>query len=440
MQEPAGYGAREFAVRLIHDVIQRGILFDETLSRWGSDERFGKLEPRDRAFARLLSATALRRHGQIADVLRRFIEKPLPEARGRLTAILHAAAAHLLFLEGAPHAVINLAVEQCKRDRQAARFAKLANAVLRRAANEGPAIVAAQDAAALNVPRWLLERWSETYGAELAREIATASLREAALDLSVKTDPAAWAQKLGATLLATGSLRLAGAGQIEALAGYAEGAWWVQDAAAALPARLIGDVRGLEIADLCAAPGGKTAELVAARAVVTAVDSSAARLGRLASNLARLGLEAELVEADAARWDPGRLFDAVLLDAPCTATGTIRRHPDLLHLKSADDIPRLAELQAQLLERAARLVKPGGRLVYCTCSLEPEEGPAQVTAFLDRHPDFQRLVPAPSVHGLDPAWLTAAGELRTLPCHMPLAPPLDGGMDGFYAALLQRSA
>ena len=228
----------------------------------------------------------------------------------------------------------------------------------------------------------------------------------------------AWAERLGGTLLPTGSVRVTAHGRIEDLPGFADGAWWVQDAAAALVVRLAGDVAGRTVADLCAAPGGKTAQLAAAGAQVTAVDVSAARLARLRDNLTRLRLQADVVEADAATWSPGRTFDIVILDAPCSATGTIRRHPDILRLKRAEDIARMADLQRAMLANAAGLVAPGGLLVYATCSLEPEEGERQIAAFLARtarNSSARRSIPPRSVR--DSAWFTPLGELRTLPFH-----------------------
>jgi 16S rRNA (cytosine967-C5)-methyltransferase len=292
------------------------------------------------------------------------------------------------------------------------------------------------DAVGLDIPAWMLERWSNAYGADAARRIAQASLTEAALDLTVEGDPALWAERLGGIVLPTGSVRLKGGGRIEDLAGYDEGAWWVQDAAAALPARLIGAVDGRDVADLCAAPGGKTAELAAAGARVTAVEQSAARLKRLGANLERLHLKADLIEADAATWAPGRTFDAVLLDAPCTATGTIRRHPDILRLKRPEDVAALSEQQKRLLENAVRLLKPGGTLVYCTCSLEPEEGVEQIANLLQREPRLARRPIALGECAIAPEWLTPAGDLRTLPYHLPNDKAELAGLDGFYAARL----
>ena len=242
-----------------------------------------------------------------------------------------------------------------------------------------------------DTPEWLYLRWSKTYGAATAHDIAAANAREPALDVTVKSDAPAWAEKLGGRVLPTGTVRAVAHGTVTALPGFAEGAWWVQDAAAALPARLLGDIKGLRVADLCAAPGGKTAQLVAAGANVTAIDRSPARLKRLADNLKRLSLEAELLCADVEKWTPEQPFDAVLLDAPCSATGTIRRHPDVPWLKREVDIASLAAMQRRLIDRAVASTKPGGTIVYCTCSLEPEEGEGVISGLLEREAGVRRL-------------------------------------------------
>jgi 16S rRNA (cytosine967-C5)-methyltransferase len=411
--------------------------FDDAWGGTVTSRTFVDLEPRDRAFARAIAATVLRRHGELANVISAFLDKPLPERRGRLTSILLSGAAQMLLLDTPAHAAISLAVDQCRLDRDAGRFDKLANAVLRRVSEKGAPLLAKQDAAVANTPPWLLRRWQLAYGDEQARGIALANLHEAALDLSIKGDPAPWAETLGGIVLPTGSLRLHAHGRIDDLAGYKEGAWWVQDAAAALPARLLGDITGQDVADLCAAPGGKTAQLAAAGARVTAVDASHSRMKRVTENLERLQLAADHVTADATAWQPGRTFDAVLLDAPCTATGTIRRHPDIPHLKREADVAALAQLQTKLLANAATLVRPGGTLVYCTCSLEPEEGSHQIETFLTGHPSFTR-VPLQPGDGLQAEWITPAGDLRTLPCHLPLEQADLSGMDGFFAARLHR--
>jgi 16S rRNA (cytosine967-C5)-methyltransferase len=432
----SGLPARRLAVTLIDSVVGKGTTLDEALK----DNDPAHLEPRDRAFARLLATTVLRRFGTLDAILGKFLEKPLPTDAQRARLILHVASAQLLLLGTPPHAAINLAVEHCRRDRLARRFDKLANAVLRRVAGEGPAILAELDNPRTDMPEWLWRRWSATYGETTARRIGEASLREAPLDISVKGDAMGWAEKLSGHLLPTGSIRLAHAGRVEDLPGYQDGAWWVQDAAAALPAKLLRQVAGKAVADLCAAPGGKTAQLAAAGAHVTAVDSSSHRLAILRENLARLTLagDVRVVQDDIETWAPAEPFDAVLLDAPCTATGTLRRHPDILHLKFAEDVGRLAELQSRLLVRAANLLKPGGTLVYCTCSLEPEEGEQQIERLLATAQNLVRAsIRTEEIGGLS-ASISSVGDLRTLPFHLAHELPQMSGMDGFYAARLRR--
>ena len=328
--------------------------FDDVFARVSAAR---DLAPRDRAFARLIATTVLRNRGALQAVLNTYIAKPLPEHIGRLDEILLAAAAQLLLLQTPPHAAISLAVDQCRADGVGKRFANLANAVLRRASESGHGRLASLDNVALTFPDWLLSRWSDVYGPANARQIARASLVEPTLDLTVKSDPELWAERIGGVVLPSGSVRVANAGRVEELPGYNEGAWWVQDAAAALPVKLFGDVAGLSVLDLCAAPGGKTAQLAAAGAQVTAIDKSAGRLARLKENLARLGLTADTVVSDALNFTSETKFDAILLDAPCTSTGTIRRHPDILYLKRAEDVAALAALQANLLDRSAGLLK-----------------------------------------------------------------------------------
>jgi 16S rRNA (cytosine967-C5)-methyltransferase len=275
------------------------------------------------------------------------------------------------------------------------------------------------------MPDWLYASWEAAYGADGARAIAESGLTQPPLDLSVKEDAEGWAEQLGGRLLEGGTIRLDDAAPVESLPGFAEGAWWVQDWAASLPARLLGDVKGLQVLDACAAPGGKTAQLAAAGAIVTALDQSERRLVRLNENLERLGLQAECVAQDLLKWKPGRLFDAILLDAPCTATGTLRRHPEMVWRVSSEDIGESAKLQARFLARAAGWLKPGGRIVYSVCSLQPQEGEQRVQAFLLSHPGFRldQTASAPFAQG---------GQLRT---HAGKA-GAQGGMDGFYAACL----
>ncbi len=439
IRRPPGYAPRAASVRAIAGVLHEGRSFDDALERAFLANGGATMEPRDRAFTHLLVVTVLRRKGELDAVVSSFIDKSLPAKQGLVWPILLCGAAQLLCLETPPHAAISLAVDQARADTGARRFDRLVNAVLRRVAVDGAARLAQLDGVMLNTPDWLWQRWCNHYGQDGARAIAFASQQEAALDISVKADAAGWAEQLGGIVLPTGSVRLRARGRIEDLPGYDEGAWWVQDAAAALPARLLGDVGGQTVADLCAAPGGKTAELAVAGAHVCAVDLSAKRLERLHDNLARLHLSAEVVVGDATTWNPGREFDHVVLDAPCTATGTLRRHPDILHLKRDRDIAPLSALQYQLLENASRLVRPGGQLVYCSCSLEPEEGIGHMARFLDQHPTFARKpVVAHEVGGIAD-WITADGDLRTLPSHLPREEPGLSGVDGFYAARLVRA-
>jgi 16S rRNA (cytosine967-C5)-methyltransferase len=335
------------------------------------------------------------------------------------------------------HAAVDLSVRVVQADRHAARFAGLVNAVLRRVTREGAERLAALDTPVLDTPGWLMTRWTERYGATTAHAIATANGHEPALDLTVKSDPELWAGKLDGRVLPTGTVRAVVHGAVTALPGFSEGAWWVQDAAAALPARLIGDIRGRRVADLCAAPGGKTAQLAATGAHVTAIDRAPARLKRLQNNLTRLSLAAELVCADVAEWtaDP---FDAVLLDAPCSSTGTIRRHPDVPWLKRVEDMTALAGVQRRLIERAVALTKPGGTLIYCTCSLEAEENEAVIAELLARDTSVRRVpFTGAELFGQDD-FISADGDLRTLPCQLPDTDPRFAGLDGFYAARLVK--
>jgi 16S rRNA (cytosine967-C5)-methyltransferase len=350
-----------------------------------------------------------------------------------------SAAAQLIFLKTPPHAAIDLAVTLAQYDPKATRYSKLANAVLRRVASQGEAIAASLDAARVNTPDWLWSRWVSYWGEVRAHAIAASHLVEPPLDLTVKSEPELWAERLSGRVLPTESVRLLPKGRIEDLAGYDEGAWWVQDVGASLPARLLGDVAGTRVADLCAAPGGKTAQLALGGASAVAVDTSKTRLGLLAKNLERLGLEAKLVVADAATWQPEEHFDAVLLDAPCSSTGTVRRHPDIPYLKSPKDIVALAALQTRLLDNAASLLKPGGRLVYSTCSLEPEEGEAQIAALLVRNEALRLDAIAPDELYGQAEWIEPSGCLRTFPYELRLDGPEWSGMDGFFAARLVRA-
>ncbi|WP_367279160.1 RsmB/NOP family class I SAM-dependent RNA methyltransferase [uncultured Roseibium sp.] len=393
----------------------------------------------DRSLVRAILGAALRHRGEIAIILDRLLDRGIPEKTGRVLDILHVAIAQMLYLDIPDRAAVSLAVEHAGADRRARPYKGLVNGVLRRLGRERDDVTADIDAEMVNTPDWLMESWQAAYGAETAREIARAHQNEAALDLTVKSDPQGWAEKLSGQVVGAGSVRLTRKGSVEAVEGFEDGEWWVQDAAAALPVHLLGDIKGLKVADLCAAPGGKTAQLALAGAEVTAVDISKGRLKRLDENMARLGLTVRTIASDLRNFVPDEPFDAVLLDAPCGATGTIRRHPDLPWIKQAYDIEKLSEIQSDLLDRTVAWVKPGGVIVYCTCSLEPEEGEAQAAAFAERHAGQLRLEPidAKEVGGLDHL-ITESGYLRCLPCHQ-VGPGADvKGMDGFFAARFRR--
>jgi 16S rRNA (cytosine967-C5)-methyltransferase len=420
---------RALALDLLNAVLIRRRPADEAFDHHPDPER---LDARDRAFALNLVATTLRRLGQIDAIIRRFLERPLPARGAEAQNLLRLAICQLAFLQTPAHAAVHTAVALA-RGRLALRpYGGLVNAVLRRAAAEAAGIVAAQDAAVLNTPPWLWASWEAAYGKRTACAIADAHLGEPPLDLTLKVQGAG-PQGLGVRL-PTGSLRLRHKGPVAALPGYAAGDWWVQDVAAALPATLFGSLAGRRVFDLCAAPGGKTAQLAAAGADVVAVERNAGRLRQLAGNLDRLKLKAELVCTDAAEWQPAEPADAVLLDAPCSATGTIRRHPDVARIKTVADVAALAAVQSPLLAAAARMTRPGGTLIYCACSLQPEEGPAQIEALLAGGSGVVRVpIEADEIDGLAEA-ITPAGDVRTLPCHLAEL----GGMDGFYIARLRR--
>jgi 16S rRNA (cytosine967-C5)-methyltransferase len=432
--EAPGFAVRRVAADMLDGVLRRHRALDELLD---STSEFAALAERDRALARVLVATVLRRLGTLRHLLGAVLDRGLPAQAPRVETALLIGAAQIVFLNVPDHAAVDLSVRLAQDDRRAAGFAGLINAVLRRVVREGVARLAAIDTSTLDTPDWLMTRWTTAYGAATARAIAAANRSEAALDLTVKSDPEYWAEKLGGRVLPTRSVRLVATGAVSALPGFVEGAWWVQDASASLPARLLGEVRGRRVADLCAAPGGKTAQLALAGAGVTAVDRARARLQRLRDNLARLALNAEIVAADVEEWS-AEPFDAVLLDAPCSSTGTIRRHPDVPWLKNAGDIVELSALQRRLLDRALALTKPGGTLVYCTCSLEPDENEAIVADLLARSPKVRRApIAAAEIFGCA-EFISKDGDLRTLPCHFPDSDSRFTGIDGFYAARLLK--
>ncbi|WP_428641908.1 16S rRNA (cytosine(967)-C(5))-methyltransferase RsmB [Roseibium sp.] len=437
--EKPGFAARKVAADILGNVVHKKRPLDGELDAASGHSGFRQLAANDRALVRAIVGAALRRRGEIAEILDRLLDRQIPEKTGRVLDILHVAIAQMLFLDIPDRAAVSIAVDHAAADRRARPYKGLVNGVLRRLGRERDDVTADLDADVLNTPDWLMESWRAAYGSETARAIAAAHRSEAALDLTVKSDPEGWAERLEGTVVGAGSVRLSKKGAVDALEGFEDGAWWVQDAAAALPARLLGDLHGKKAADLCAAPGGKTAQLAAAGAKVTAVDISRARLKRLEENMTRLGLSVETMAADLRAFEPDAPFDAILLDAPCSATGTIRRHPDVAWIKKAYDIEKLSEIQRELLDRVVNWVKPGGLIVYCTCSLEPEEGESQVAAFLERQAGKVELVKVnpQEIGGLDQC-VTGEGYLRCLPCHLAGSDPDLRGMDGFFAARFRR--
>jgi 16S rRNA (cytosine967-C5)-methyltransferase len=440
--EVPGLAARRIAADILDGVLHKHRTLDEQLDGAAAHPGLKNLSDRDRALMRRLVATILRRLGTLGHVLSRLLDRGVPTDAPRAQSALLIGAAQILWMDVPDHAAVDLSVRLVQSDRRAAKYAGLVNAVLRRCAREGQPLIDEVKSQTLDVPPWLMARWIANYGDSVARDVAAAIGQEPSLDITVKFDPEPWATRLHGEILPTGSVRTLLQGSVTMLPGFSDGQWWVQDAAAALPARLLGDVAGKTIVDLCAAPGGKTAQLVQAGAHVTAIDRSPNRMARLRDNLARLALEAETVVADGAEWlernhDGG--FDGILIDAPCTSTGTIRRHPDVGWLRQESDIAPLAAAQKRLLQKAVAPLRPGGTLVYCTCSLEPEEGEQAISALLASEPAMRRVpIEACEVAGLSEI-LTTEGDLRTLPCHLPHQDPRLGGLDGFYAARLVKS-
>ncbi len=424
-QDP-GLPARIAALDLMRAAMARRGGLDEALNLPG----FRRLSVQERAFARALAMAALRHHGRIERALEARLEKRPQVA---VMDLLHLGAAQLYAMDTPDFAAVATTVKLAEREGATRPFKGLINAVLRGLIRK-PVGTPPPEA---NVPDWLFQRWKAQYGEETARAVAAVVTEEPPTDLTPRDahEASALADELGAEALPGGSLRTRRKGDVAAWPGFVGGRWWVQDAAAAAPARLLAPRAGETVVDLCAAPGGKTLQLAAAGAAVVAVDRSANRLRRLEDNLARTGLTAEVVTAAAESWDDPRSFDAVLLDAPCTSTGTFRRNPDVLWGSRPGDIGKLADVQHRLLDAAAARVKPGGRLVYCVCSLEREEGETQALAFLRRHPDF---VTAPAVAadvGAPEEALTPEGWLRILPCQWGER----GGLDGFFAARFDRA-
>jgi len=392
------------------------------------------LSSQNRSFVRFLITTALRRRGHIVAMINFCTPRNLGAKQNRVKYILELGITQLLFMDVPAYAAINSAVEMTARQKEPRLKAmkNMVNAILRRIDRERDEFLSRFSLPGYNLPRWIRESWAKRFGTEVFEQIALALLAEPPLDISLKPseDPEAWAKKLSAEVLPTGSLRLSKAGNITDLAGFDEGVWWVQDLAASLPAKLLGAGKGDRVLDLCAAPGGKTAQSAAKECVVTAVDQSKRRIRRLSENMERLNLSPEIVQADATSWQPQETFPFILLDAPCSSSGTLRRHPDMAWTKGPQDVRDLAALQERIIQSAIKMLSPGGVMIYCVCSVEAEEGPDQMAKLLKEHSEIRRKpITADELPGLEMA-ITPEGDVQTLPHY------IDGGMDGFYICRL----
>jgi len=433
-----GLVARKIAAKLLGSVLDEKKNLDALIDAKHGDYAYIALIAKDRALIRAILMTCLRRKGQIDDALSKVLDRKTPKNATHLTHSLSVAAAQILFLDVPDRAAVDLAVTAIGEDRRTARFSSLANAVLRRLSKEKTEILQSQNVGQLCMPPWLFKRFRKSFGKSRAGPIAEILCHEAALDLTVKSSPEFWAEKFSGIVLPNGSVRLIPKGPIPDMDGYDDGEWWVQDAAAAMPATLLGDISGLRVADLCAAPGGKTAQLIHAGAQVTAIEKSQSRLQRLQENLERLKLSANIINADILQWQPEQLFDSILLDAPCSSTGTIRRHPDILWTKTSEDITTLAKLQFDLWSKAIEFLKPGGLILFSNCSLDREEGEDLYAKILKSRDDIEPdPILASEAPGLNDA-ITGQGTLRTLPIHFPNSDVRLAGLDGFFAARLRR--
>ncbi len=452
MSKP-GLATRIAAAILLTRVIDDHRSLDGLLDTRHGPSQYRALSDADKSLARAIVTVSLRRRGEIELALNKVLDRKPPKNARQLIHTLHVAAAQILFLDVPDSAAVDLAVTALRNDKRSTRFAGLANAVLRRMSREKSEIFGDKshnDIALLNMSPWLAKRVRKDYGRERMAAIASQHMLEPVIDLTVRSDPQKWAQELGGLHLFGNSVRVQREGKIESWPGFDEGAWWVQDAAASLPVHLFGDVSGKAALDLCSAPGGKTAQLAAGGATVTALEASQPRLERLNSNLQRLQLSATCIHADLMEWQPDHLFDLVLLDAPCSSTGTIRRHPDVQWNKSPDAIEALAILQREMVERTALFVKPGGMLIFSNCSLDRAEGENVVAEVLATHTELQPLPIDPAECFGMSEFINRQGTVRTLPSHLQFSAAEDTestelvdqsmtGLDGFFCARFIRS-
>ncbi len=433
MKQKTGLEARLVATLLLTRTIDDARNLDALCDKQHGLSRFLKLDPRDQGLARAIAVTAVRNHNRIEAVLKRVMGRPPPKRARFLIHSLHVAATQILFLDAPDSAAVDLGVTAIGDDDRTARFRGMSNAILRRMVREKEDLLSKTSNTSL-LPRWMEKALRKDYGKEKAANISKFISLEPMVDLTVKSNPQEWAEKLGGFVLPTGSVRLTNTSAISELDGYEAGEWWVQDAAAALPAKLINKDKGANVLELCAAPGGKTAQLAHAGYNVTAVDISEPRLMRLQQNLDRLQLKAKLIEADILEFEPEEKFDAILLDAPCSSTGTIRRHPDVLWTRNSEEITALAKLQLQLSEKSKDFLKPGGTFVFSNCSMLKEEGEDLLSKVSKQFEDLQSdPIQAEEISGLE-SCINGQGALRTLPFH--LAHQEEDkytGLDGFFA-------
>lgn len=441
VEDKPGLPARMAAAKLLSAVVDKHAPLDGLTDPQGGNPSYLVLEERDRLLVRAILHAALRHRHTIEALIAARLERPLPAKAQALNHLLHVGAAQILFLDVPDSAAVDLAVSHAHADPRTTRFSGVVNGVLREIARRKERALPAALAASRDAPDWFVERLEAAYGAPQTAAILEAHRQEAPTDFTVRADPALWAERLGGIVLPTGTVRV---GRLSApvplLPGFEEGAWWVQDTAASMPARLFGEVKGRRIADLCAAPGGKTAQLALAGAEVTAVEKSSSRARRLEENLKRIGVNVELKLADLFDLEPADAYDAVLLDAPCSSTGTIRRHPDIAWTKTPEDIAKLADLQLRMAAHAMRLVRPGGVVVFSNCSLDPLEGEAVARQLVEQ---VEGCLPDPIIAGempgIDP-FITPEGYLRTTPSGLVLEDPRLSGLDGFFAARFRRMA
>ena len=435
-----GFEARRLAARLLGLIVDDGHSLAALCDNATGNAAYRALIAKDRAMVRAILITTLRYRGAILAVMKKVMDRPEPKRARDLSHILHVAAAQILFMELPDSAAVNLGVAAIAANRTTQRFKGFANAILRRIGREKSDILTSVVATAPVMPPWLRAQIRSDFGRQNMNHLEAMILLEPYLDISLQNDcdAAQWAANLDATPLATGSLRLTNDTPVHKLEGYSRGAWWVQNAAASIPAILLGDVTGLDVADLCAAPGGKSAQLASGGAKVTAVDSVQSRLNRLAENFQRLSLEADVVCADILDWNPGKLFDCVLLDAPCSSTGTMRRHPDVMWSKSPEDVDKLAQLQFKMLQQAIALTKPGGRIIFATCSVAKAEGEDIFSRILKQDNLVETIAVTPDEVGGLGEIINGQGAVRCLPHHMALDPVRLGGLDGFFAGRLKK--